>query len=113
MEDNVLKIDYEFALRDGRKKQFSVRLQKPSLQLIVENTSTVRQWTKLEHHQCTNCPLSPATHPHCPIAANLVDIIESFKDSLSIEEADIVIRSESREYHKRSTVQYGIGALMG
>jgi len=113
MENNVLKIDYEFTLKDGRKKQFSVRLQKPSLQFISEHTSTVRQWTKLEHHQCANCPLSPATHPHCPIAANLVDIIESFKDSLSIEEADIVIRSESREYHKRSTVQYGIGALMG
>ena len=25
----------------------------------------------------------------CPIAANLVDVIESFKDSVSIEEADI------------------------
>ena len=42
-----------------------------------------------------------------------MDVIESFKDSVSIEEADITIRSESREYHKRSTVQYGIGSIMG
>jgi len=113
MSEEVLTIEYEFKLRDGKMKQFSVRLQKPSLEFISENTTTVRQWTKLEHHQCSNCPLSPATHPHCPIAANLVDIIESFKDSISIEEADITIRSESRTYNKRSTVQYGIGSLMG
>ncbi|HZF00302.1 MAG TPA: hypothetical protein VE344_00215 [Methylomirabilota bacterium] len=113
MNDEVIAIEYEFKLKDGREKRFSVRLKKPMLQFVAEQTSTVRQWTKLTHHQCPNCPLKPETHPHCPIAANLVDIIESFKDSLSIEEADITIRSESREYHKRATVQYGIGSLMG
>src|SRR6185312_10471469 len=113
MNDEVITIEYEFKLKDGREKKFSVKLHKPGLQFVSEQTSTVRQWTKLEHHQCPNCPLSPKTHAHCPIAGNLIDIIESFKDSLSIEEADITIRSESREYHKHSTVQYGIGSLMG
>ncbi len=113
MHAEVFTIEYEFKLRDGRTKNFSVRLEKPSLQLIAEHTTTIRPWTKLTHHQCANCPLSTDTHTDCPIAANLVDIIESFKDSLSIEEADITIRSESRTYHKRSTVQYGIGSLMG
>ena len=113
MDDKIHTIEYEFKLRDGQVKKFTVRLQKPSLQFVSENTSTVRQWTKLTHHQCSNCPLTPESHPHCPIAANLVDVIESFKDSLSIEEAEITIRSESREYHKRSTVQYGIGSMMG
>jgi hypothetical protein len=113
MTEEIIAIEYEFKLKDGREKKFSVRLRKPGLQFVTEQTSTVRQWTKLEHHQCPNCPLKPQTHQHCPIAANLIDIIESFKDSLSIEEAEITIRSESREYHKRATVQYGIGSLMG
>lgn len=113
MDDKTLTIEYEFKLLDGTKKQFSVHLEKPSLQFITGHTTTVRPWTRLEHHQCPNCPLEPGKHLDCPIAANLVDIIESFKDTLSIEEADITIRSESREYHKHSTVQYGIGSLMG
>jgi len=113
MSEEVLTIEYEFKLGDGRTKQFSVRLAKPSLQFIAVPSAAIRPWTRLTHHQCANCPLAPATHPDCPIAANLADIIEAFKDSLSIEEADITIRSESREYHKRSTVQYGIGSLMG
>jgi len=112
MEDTIT-IEYEFKLNSGEKKNFSVRLHKNSMQFVPENTTTIRQWTKLTHHQCPNCPLKPEQTFHCPIAANLVDVIESFKDSLSIEQADITIRSESREYHKRSTVQYGIGSMMG
>jgi hypothetical protein len=112
MEETV-KIEYEFKLKSGNTKNFSVRLRKHSMQFVSEQTTTVRPWTKLTHHQCPNCPLKPETNYNCPIAANLVDVIESFKDSLSIEEADITIRSESREYHKRSTVQYGIGSMMG
>jgi Domain of unknown function (DUF6901) len=113
MGDSTLTIEYEFKLGNGQKKQFSVRLQKPALQFVHEHTTTFRHWTRLTHHQCPNCPLKPEQHDHCPIAANLVDIIESFKDSLSIEEAEITIRNEEREYHKRSTVQYGISSLMG
>ncbi len=113
MNNKYLTIEYEFKLKDGREKRFSVRLEKPSLKLVAEHTTTVRPWTRLKHHQCSNCPLKPEEHLDCPIAVNLVDVIESFKDSVSIEEADITIRSESREYHKRSTVQYGIGSLMG
>jgi hypothetical protein len=113
MDDKVLTVEYEFKLRDGSRKEFSVRLEKPSLQFITENTTTVRPWTRLKHHQCPNCPLKPERHLDCPIAANLVDVIESFKDSLSIEEADITIRSESREYHKRASVHVGISSLMG
>ena len=113
MDEKVLTIEYEFKLRSGEKKQFPVRLEKPSLQFITEHTTTVRHWTRLEHHQCPNCPLKPEEHLDCPIAANLVDIIESFVDSLSIEEADITIRSDLREYHKRCAVQVGISSLMG
>lgn len=113
MDDQVLTIEYEFKLQSGEKKQFSVRLEKPGLRFIAEYTTTVRHWTRLEHCQCPNCPLRPTAHLDCPIAANLVDIIESFRNSLSIEEADVTIRSEQREYHKRSTVQDGISSLMG
>jgi hypothetical protein len=75
MDDKVFTIEYEFTLRDGTKKQFAVHLEKPSLQFITENTTTVRPWTRLTHHQCPNCPLKPSEHLDCPIAANLVDII--------------------------------------
>jgi hypothetical protein len=78
--DETISIGYEFKLHSGEKKSFFVRLQKNSMQFIPENTTTVRPWTKLTHHQCPNCPLKPEANYNCPIAANLVDVIESFKD---------------------------------
>jgi hypothetical protein len=113
MEDQVLKIEYEFKLRGGEKKRFSVRLEKPSLRFVAAYTATVRHWTRLEHCQCPNCPLKPEERLDCPIAVNLVDIIESFQDCVSIEEVDITVRSELREYHKHCAVQDGISSLMG
>jgi hypothetical protein len=70
-------------------------------------------WTRLTHCQCPNCPLNPARHPHCPIAVNLVDIIESFKDRFSTEEAEITVLSDAREYHRHASVQSGVSSLMG
>ena len=113
MNDETVTIEYQFRLRSGAERTFTVRLKKPTLELISVRQSVLPEWTKLTHHQCSNCPLDPEQHPRCPIAANLVDVIEAFRDCLSTEEADITIRSESREYHKRSPVQYGVGSLMG
>jgi len=113
MNDETVTIEYQFRLRSGVERTFTVRLKKPTLEIISVRQSVLPEWTKLTHHQCSNCPLDPEQHPRCPIAANLVDVIEAFRDCLSTEEADITIRSESREYHKRSPVQYGVGSLMG
>jgi hypothetical protein len=113
MPDDTITLEYQFKLQSGVRKKFTVRLQKPTLQLATGRKSSLPEWTKLTHHQCSNCPLDPAKHSHCPIAANLADVIESFKDCLSIDEADITIRSDTREYRKRAPLQYGISSLMG
>jgi hypothetical protein len=42
-----------------------------------------------------------------------VDVIAKFDKSLSFEEAEITLRTEAREYHKKVPLQFGIGSLMG
>src|ERR1051326_2724840 len=113
MNDSMMSLEYEFRLRDGSLKRFVVHLRKPALDPVALPQSALPDRTRLEHHKCPNCPLDPARHPSCPIAANLADVIEAFRDCISVEEADITIRSESRAYFKHATVQYGIGSLMG
>ena len=113
MADETIVIEYKFSLKSGDEKRFQVRLQKPTLQLISAPNAPLPDWTRLVHHQCPNCPLKPETDPHCPIAANLVDVIDSFKDTISVEEADITITHESRSYRKHTAVQYGVSSLMG
>src|SRR5438477_1470156 len=113
MNQQTVTLEYEFTLRSGVPKRFKVQLNRLTLELVSARRPDLPGWTKLTHHQCPNCPLDPARHPHCPIAANLVDVIDAFRDCISVEEADITIRSESRAYYKYGTVQYGLGSLMG
>ncbi len=113
MNDQTITIEYEFRLRTGGQKRFTIHLRKPALELVTIERAALPEWTKLTHHQCRNCPLDPAQHPHCPIAANLVEVIEAFKDCRSVDDADITIRSEARAYVKHANIQYGVGSLMG
>ena len=106
-------IRYSFTLRDGSIKKFDVALDAESLRLIPKKRKSYPQWTALSHHQCPNCPLKESTHPRCPIAANLVDVVRFFKDSISWEEADIEITTEARQYRKHTTLQRGISSLIG
>ncbi len=113
MRAETVTVIYEFRFRTGLTKQFTLRLKKPELELVASGRKEHPSWTRLTHHQCPNCPLDPKKHPYCPVAVQLVEAIEFFKDHVSTEEADITVRVESREYHKRAAVQQGVSSLMG
>lgn len=113
MAQEQFVIEYRFRFKDRPEQVFTLRLRKPELQLETSASGVLPGWTRLEHHQCPNCPLSPATTPHCPVAVNLIGLMDAFMDCLSTEPADITVRVESREYTKRAPVQYGVSSLMG
>jgi len=113
MTPSIKTLRYHFKLSNGQEKTFEVQLENPSMQLVPHSTAESPAWARLEFYQCSNCPLSVATHPCCPIAKNLAPVIEFFKDSISIEMVDITITSENRSYQKRASLQFGISSLMG
>jgi hypothetical protein len=109
----VITFHYKFKMSDGRLKEFLVQLDGETLSLIPKQRDSYPEWTRLSDHQCPNCPLKESEHPRCPIAANLTDVVEVFKDSISHEEAEIEIETESRTYSKRTSLQNGISSLIG
>ena len=108
-----LTIEYRFRFLKGREASFRVNLRAQDLLLVVDPHQPLPDWTRLQHCQCPNCPLKPETHPHCPAAVGVADLVESFKDCLSTDQAEITVVVESREYHRRAPVQYGLSSLMG
>ena len=109
----ILTIEYRFKFGNGTETRFTVRLRKPDLQMVTAPSGALPDWTRLTHCQCPNCPLNPTQHQHCPIAVNLVDIIDCFKDHFSTEETDITVRSDARQYQRHGSVQSGVSSLMG
>lgn len=106
-------ITYRFTLKDGRVKEFLVRLDPDSLALRRDPAVEQADWTKLSFHQCPNCPLKEADSPRCPPAAALAEVVDYFKDSLSSEEAEVEIVTEARSYRKKAALSSGVSGLIG
>jgi len=107
------RIVYTFTFADGRKKQFVVRLDHATLSRIAEPRDAYPAWTALGHEKCPNCPLDEASHPRCPVARNLVDVVEAFRDEISYDEVAVEVETGERSYRKTAPLQEGLAALIG
>ncbi|HTL47554.1 MAG TPA: hypothetical protein VL688_05770 [Verrucomicrobiae bacterium] len=104
---------YKFMLPAGKTQEFHLELDPETLALIPQPRTDYPDWTRLSHFQCAHCPLKEADSPRCPIAANLVDVIEFFKSAVSYEEIDLEVESPSRTYKARTALQYALSSLIG
>ena len=94
------------------RKEFEVQLDPDTLRTIIP-TDPKPDWARLEYHQCGNCPLDPAREPYCPAAVRIAPLVAAFSDSLSHQEAEVVVTTDERTISKRTTVQEGLTSLMG
>lgn len=113
MRNAIITVSYEFKFRGGLTRTFDLQLREPGLDLLPPAAKDLPSWTRLGHHQCPNCPLNEKQNSRCPVAVQLAEAVEFFKDHFSTDEVDVTIRMQSREYRKRSAVQEGISSLMG
>ena len=108
-----LTYQYQFTFDNGAEKTFTVHLNNATLDLIPEAPFHLPDWTALAHHQCPGCPLNPAQHPRCPIAVNLVEMVDFLQDFPSFEQVSVKITSNARIYAKHTSLQEGFSSLMG
>jgi hypothetical protein len=109
-----IRISYIFSMPSGPSQVFNLRLEAERLQLRVETDSNgAPEWTALGFHQCSNCPLSVETHPQCPAALGLADLVTRSEGLVSYDEVEVQVRTDERIISQKTTAQKGISALMG
>lgn len=114
MRKNPLIYDYTFQFEDGRSTDHSIVLDTESLGLIPKRlAASLPEWTQLGYKQCPNCPLTPESHPHCPIAANLMELVENFKAVFSYHDCTVICKAAERTYMKKTSVMEGLSAIFG
>jgi len=105
---------YTIRLENGSQMQFPVTLDGETLSLVPEPPAAPPpDWTRLTFHQCPNCPLRPETHERCPVAANLVPVVEAFRDRRSFEPVEVSVESQNRTYTRKAGLQTAISPLLG
>ena len=108
-----IKITYCFDFDNGTDKTFIVNLDNQYLNYINEFTGDSPDWANLSYKKCTNCPLSETDNQYCPVAKNLVPVTEKFSNISSHENVFVTVTTEERTYKKRTTIDEGLGSLMG
>lgn len=112
--DGNLVYRYLFRFQDGQTASATVELDYQTLALAAPPPPEEQPfWTRLGFHQCPNCPLDERRHPRCPIARNLVGVVELFQDRLSYEDVEVTVETAGRRYSKSTSLQQGVSSLMG
>jgi hypothetical protein len=110
---DVLEFKYCFTLPDGSEETWNVQLDKSKINLLGDPSKHLPSWTKLDFHQCPNCPLGLDTHPNCPLSVSLVDLVTQFDRVLSYDKIHLKVITEERVIFQETTAQKGISSLMG
>jgi hypothetical protein len=111
MDENT-RFDYLFELNNGEEIRFHINLDE-DLAIINPPAESLPPWVKLRYQQCPNCPLDPDEHTNCPVAVNLVPVLEKFRNIVSHQQATITINTDDRTYQRTDDVQRGLSSLMG
>lgn len=123
------QVTYTFLFPDRTERAFRLWLAPGSLTLFriegpcaeerARGTAADRAlvepaaWTRLSCVQCPHCSLDSVLHPQCPPARNLVAVVDCFKADISYENCVCHVRTDAREYAKRSSLFEGLSSLIG
>jgi hypothetical protein len=104
---------YTFDFRDGTTRTFAIKTDL-SAQKVQHYVETPPAWAKLEHHQCSTCPLKPDQLQHCPASLAIADIIEYFSKTKSYSTCNCVVQLPQKEVVVRNRpVQDALYPLIG
>jgi len=107
----VLKFKYEFIFDSGVKKVFEINLEPDSLTYRRHSQKDPPEWTRCEGLKCNS--LCGFTDNHCPIMINIEELIDTFSNHSSYENVKIIAEINDRTYIKETSLQDGVGSLMG
>ncbi|MFC1829457.1 DUF6901 family protein [Thermodesulfobacteriota bacterium] len=113
MDRELYKIDYEFVFSKLDRKFYHILLDPETISIVRPEPESLPSWTKLEHQQCKECPLKPTEHLYCPIAVNIFEIVEEFKEMISYTECLVRCTTPERIYLKKTTIMEGLSSIFG
>lgn len=110
----ALQIVYRFSLaRFQADHVFTLRLD-PSAGLFADAPPENQpEWTRLDFHQCSGCPLALSESPRCPAAVRLAAVIDRFADLVSYDSIDVTVETAERVISTRTSAQQGLASLIG
>ncbi len=113
LQSGTINIAYQFKFANIDEKELAICLDKKTLDLQQTPRETYPDWTQLNVCKCPHCPLDENVHKCCPVAKNMVDVIEKFGDLVSHDETLIIVKTNERTFARKSPVSAAISSVLG
>lgn len=102
-----MNVNYSFRFQSGRVVEFRVAAQGEPPK------GNLPAWVKLEHCQCSNCPLAVEDHPACPAAVGILPVVEAFQADDAYQKVEVTVTDEHRSYFKQTALEEALRSLLG
>lgn len=110
----ALKIVYRFTMTPFEPEHvFELQLDRDTALFADPFPEAAPDWTRLDFHQCSSCPLAIAKSPHCPAAVRLASVIDRFADVVSYDQIDVAVETEERTITVKTSAQQALASLIG
>jgi len=109
-------IDYTYHYQFGNNREITINVELDAKTLALVNvpaSDTYPSWARLDFNRCPNCTLANGKDTLCPVAGNLVHVINTFGHSISYDRVTLRITAPSREYSKATSLMEAISSLVG
>ena len=110
---DTVTIRYCFDLKRESLEIFDIEIDEQTLEVANRPITGLPDWTRLEVHQCSHCPFTPDSHPHCPVAVCLSMVIDKFASVVSHNQIHLEVVTDERTITQETTAQKGISSLVG
>ncbi len=110
---STVPLSYRFELPGGQVHSFELELDRDTAALASPPMANPPDWTRLEFHQCKNCPLQVTAEARCPAAMHLAGVIDRFTDLVSYDQVRVIVETDEREVSARLSAQQGLASLIG
>lgn len=113
MGDQKLHFLYRLWFPDAQLIEFPIEIDAISCTFILPTGLVPQSWTKLDYQQCSNCPLHKASSPFCPVAINLMPILNFCSAIVSYQKVSLEVVSAERTIRADTTMQRTLSSILG
>ncbi|MGR9115178.1 MAG: DUF6901 family protein [Gammaproteobacteria bacterium] len=113
MSAQNLNILYRLLLTENKVIEFPIEIDRPSTTYIPPAQQILPFWANLEYQQCNNCTLRKEASPFCPVATNLIPLLELCSTVPSYEALKIEVITPERTISGNTTMQRALSSILG
>lgn len=115
---NLVAFHYIIKTPDHGDLNFTVFIDKETNYVVfpedIENNyKNLPSWTELDYFKCAHCPYAKTQKSHCPVAANISHVVDTFRDEKSYMKVHVTVNTEDRSYEKDTDLQTALQSLLG